>query len=512
MSKKYKSLLFYAILSQYLCKTMSVFREYTKKTQSPFQKNSRKSSLPRTIFYFSIFIGLFIFLGYSFALGFLYFQTKNTAKTIITKEQNASILGVTTDFLTQKETLPLKGEESGRINILLLGKAGENYPGKDLTDTIIVASINTKTGQASLLSLPRDLYVPIKDGATFTKINAVYGINEKEEDPFFLIRKTITSLLHIEIHYTIAVNYDAFITIIDALGGINVMVDQDIYDTRFPGPNYSYETFELKKGFHALDGPTALKYVRERHSDPRGDFGRAERQQKTIKAIKNKAFSTQTFLNPLTLHKLLTSLEKNIRTDITLEEIGRFIEIAQKTDLENIETLVVDAWRKESLLRVSHIYLQNGQRMFVLVPRTGTFEEIQELSENIFEYSFLEKRQEFIQKEQATITLIYFENLPVIEKIRRLLLDLGFSSVIIEKNTTLQKMPDTSLVFEKNTLSKPYSLDEILKVLPAKKETSLQGELSSSTDITILVGKESLSRHQWEEASLQDLETTDNSF
>ncbi|NCU41657.1 MAG: LytR family transcriptional regulator [Candidatus Moranbacteria bacterium] len=491
---------------------MSVFREYNKKTQSSFQKNSQKFSLLRTIFYFSIFTGIFIFFGYLLSLGFVYFQTENTAKTIITKEQNTSVLGMTTDFLTQKESPSIKGEESGRINILLLGKAGENYPGKDLTDTIIVASINTQTGQASLLSLPRDLYVPLEDGDVFTKINAVYGMNQNKEDPFFLIRKTISSLLHIDIHYTIAVNYDAFITIIDALGGINVTVDQDIYDTRFPGPNYSYETFELKKGFHTLNGPTALKYVRERHSDPRGDFGRAERQQKTIKAIKNKAFSTQTFLNPITLHKLLISLEKNIRMDISLEEIGRFIEIAQKTDLENIETLVVDAWRKESLLRVSHVYLENEQRMFVLVPRTGTFEEIQELSENIFEYSFLEKRQASIQKEQATITLIYFENLPVVEKIKRLLLDLGFSSVIIKKSPPLQKIPQTSLVFEKNSLSKPYSLDEILKVLPAKKETSLQEDFLSSTDMTILIGKDSLSRHQWEEASLQDLEAIDNSF
>ncbi len=490
---------------------MSFSREYNKKNNLPQPKQSWRHSPLKSCFYFFAFVIIFLFLGYSLALGYLYFQTENAAKAVITKEGNASILGITTDLFTQKKTPPLKGELSGRINILLLGKAGENYPGKNLTDTIIIASINTQTGRASLLSLPRDLYVPLYDGTTSTKINAVYAMNQGK-DPFLSIRKTITSLLHIDIHYTVAVNYDAFVSIINALGGINIMVDHDIYDTLFPGPNYSYETFELKKGFHTLDGATALKYVRERHSDPRGDFGRAERQQKTLKAIKNKVFSTQTFLNPFTLHKLLLSLEENIRMDITLEEIARFVEIAQKTDLENIETIVVDAWRKESLLRVSHIYLENGQRMFVLVPRTGTFEEIQELSKNIFEYSFLEKRQENIQKEQATITLVYFEDLLVVEKIRKLLLDLGFSSVTLEKITSLQETPQTSLAFEKNTLSKPYSLDEILKVLPATKNTSPQGQIASSADITVLIGKDTLSRHSWEEASLQDLEAMNDSL
>ena len=77
--------------------------------------------------------------------------------------------------IASSERKTLRGEQDGRINILLVGLAGENYPGANLTDSIIVASINPKTYQTALLSIPRDLYVQIPDTDSYTKINALYA-------------------------------------------------------------------------------------------------------------------------------------------------------------------------------------------------------------------------------------------------------------------------------------------------------------------------------------------------
>jgi len=469
----------------------------------------------KSFFIKRFFLGIFSFfllfsVGYLSVMISLVFKTHHAAQNItVGAKRSPTVLGVAKSLITQDEIIPLKSDDAGRINILLLGKASKDYPGQDLTDTIILASIDTKTNRASLISLPRDLYVPIANSSSWTKINALYKIGSSDkEDPFSVIRDSISDITGLSIPYSLVVDYDAFVQIIDALGGINVTVERDILDTRFPGPHYSYETFELKKGFHTLDGATALKYVRERHSDPRGDFGRAERQQQTLKAVRNKMFSSQTFLNPLTLSKLLSALEDNIRTDISLDEIEGFLQLAQKTDLQNIESVVIDAWKPESLLRVSHVYLENGQRMFALAPRSGSFEEITDLAKNIFDLSSLKKRHANIQEENARVTLISYGNARIAEKIQRLLLDLGFGKVSIFYEDASRGIPEKSILLDESNRSKPYSLDEIIKVIPADYSVSSQitPELpdSFSQDIILLLGKDSHERHGWEEVSVEE--------
>jgi LCP family protein required for cell wall assembly len=454
--------------------------------------------------FFSVakYIGMAIILGVFVGGGVVFVRIDRAISTISvvpSSSSNPSVLGVARAVLSSQDGEMLRGEELGRVNILLLGKTGKGYPGKDLTDTIMVASVDVNNRRFAMLSIPRDTYIPLSDGV-FSKINTIYASTKDANDSFLGIRDAVSTVTGLPIHYVVLADYDGFKQVVDAVGGVHVMVDRDIYDTRFPGPHYSYETFSLSKGFHKLDGETALKYVRERHSDPLGDFGRAARQQQVIQSLRDAVMSAQTFLNPIAVSKLLESLEENIRTDIPIEALPRVIALAKETDLVNVETVVLDAWKPESLLRVSHMYTKNGQRMFTLVPRVGTFEEIHEVSERIFDLSYLANRLEKIKKEEAGVVVRYENSRDrlVAETFAQILLDAGFSRVI----TTLDsgESREITTVSDNTEKKKPYALDEIIrlsgaKILPEEEEFSRSEE---SYDFVITIGEDIRKRYDRE--------------
>ena len=132
--------------------------------------------------------------------------------------------------------IPLRGEADGRINILMLGIAGKNKPGQNLTDTIMVMSIDTKDKKIALLSIPRDLYVNVPGTNYSTKINSIYQYGLDQNKGSDLIKQTVEDVLDIPIHYSVILDFDGFTKIIDDLGGVNVVVERDMYDARYPGP------------------------------------------------------------------------------------------------------------------------------------------------------------------------------------------------------------------------------------------------------------------------------------
>ena len=337
---------------------------------------SKKIFFIKTILWL-IFFTLFIAAGYGV---FFAWRINEIEKQIdVDRDTNTSILD-TFKGLASREEINLKGIGDGRINILLLGVAGDGKPGKFLTDTIILASINTKTKQVALLSIPRDLYVSVPDENLSAKINTVYqyGLGKYEGDEakaILPVQKTIEDITSLRIHYWTVLDFDGFRKAIDAIGGVNITNERDIYDPRYPGPNYSYEIFELKKGLHHLNGDTALKYARMRHNDPEGDFGRAKRQQQVLQATKNKIFSTGTLLNVVALNDLFNILGNNIKTNIDSGEFGNMLRLIKELDTNNIANVVLDAWNPESLLKVSHVFF-GDLRSFILIPRVGNWNEI----------------------------------------------------------------------------------------------------------------------------------------
>jgi LCP family protein required for cell wall assembly len=471
------------------------FDDHSKNTVKTYQPKKQKRNFKKITFYF-VLGALAIVLIWGV---FLFLKLYSTGQKITIK--NDSSLGSALSSFISSENKTLRGEENGRINILLLGAAGKGKPGQNLTDTVMIASLDTKSNRVALLSLPRDLYVKIPDTKSYTKINSLYqyGLhNDQGADP---IRKSVEEITGLEINYFAIVDFAGFTKVIDDLGGITVQNERDILDTRFPGPGYSYETFKLAKGSQHLDGATALKYVRERHNDPDGDFGRAKRQQQVIQAVKNKAFSLGTFFNVFAVNNLLSDLGDNVKTDIAMDELESFIALSRKADTQNIVNVVADAWEKDSLLKVSHTFF-GSQRAFILVPRVGSYSEIHDLASNIFDLDAIRRRKSEIEKESAEISIINQSGEPaLLVKIKTLLKDKLKLKVISAENSKI--VSDQTTVSDQTNGQKLFTLDELIKKLPATLSEE-KSDIMTKADLTIRLGKDLIIPYGFEEDSIEE--------
>lgn len=385
------------------------------------------------------------------------------------QEKNTSFLQTAKTLVTQ-EKIPLRGAEDDRINILLLGMGGEGHSGKYLTDTIILASINPKTYQSALLSIPRDLYINIPDTNLSTKINAVYayGMQQDDQNPTQAVEslsKAIKQITGQQVDYYIAMNFDGFEKIIDEIDGIDVEVPEDLYDNRYPGPNFSYTTFEINKGFHHLDGETSLKYSRVRHVSG-GDFGRAARQQQVLAATKKKSLSLGTILNPVKISGLLDVLGDNIKTDIRLDEIPSFIDLAKNVNIYQTTNKVLDAWNPDSLLISSHVPL-GGVQAYVLVPRAKNYFQIKELASNLFDLGMIERKKKSVEEEAANLKVIADpKDKP--QKIKNLFLNWGYKNIEITKNDGSFNCADKTQVIKNTDKPVIFTLDDLNQKLDAE--------------------------------------------
>jgi len=459
---------------------------------SPQQKQPRQGHVRRKLFIAFFILLLIVFLGAttfflykSFSIGHT-IQFENSAKPSFFSDVKRLA-----SSLIKTDAPPLRGEKEGRINILLLGRAGEHYPGRNLTDTIMILSIDTTNKKVSLLSLPRDLYAPIPETLLFIKINSLYQYGLDTGGGVTPLRESLETITGQTIHYSFILDFDGFEKVVDALHGISVDIIRDFYDPRYPGKNYSYETFEIKKGWQTLDGATALKYVRERHNDPEGDFGRAKRQQQVIQAIKDKAFSLGTFFNIFTVNSILTALGESVQTDMSLDDMEKFLSLIKKLDTKNATSIVVDAWKKKSLLRVSHIQV-GSVAAFILVPRIGNWSEIRDVSENIFHLDTIKDRQNNIKKENASLTLLALpQDTDLAQKMKAYIMEeMGFEDVTIIYPNTLKNHPEKSMIADRTGLQKPYSLDELIKKFSLKKDGSSLLPQSDTSDFEITIGND----------------------
>lgn len=241
------------------------------------------------------------------------------------------------------KSLPfLKTEDSKpeKLNILLTGVGGAGHEGTDLTDTIILASINRRTKTVSMLSLPRDLYVeiPTNRGIVRGKVNEVYQRslkNSTPEEAMKALGEKVTEITGEPVDKYLNIDFSGFRKFVDVLGGIEVDVPEDLVDYEYPDDNWGYQTFRIKKGFQAISGETALKYVRSRHST--SDFDRSLRQQLVLKAIKDKLFSLDALTSPSKLSQLYSTVTGHVKTDLDFDEL---IELAMfAKDLSNSHIL-----------------------------------------------------------------------------------------------------------------------------------------------------------------------------
>lgn len=262
-------------------------------------------------------------------------------------------------------------EGDGRINILLLGIGGPGHQGADLTDTIMVASIDPKYQDVVLLSLPRDLYVPVPGYGT-TKINSAHALGESRrgEGPS-LTKTTVSKILDVPIHYFARLDFTGFKQGVDAVAGIDLTVGKAISDPYYPNDKIkgAYQPFAISAGPKHMDGELALKYARSRFTT--SDFDRSLRQQAVLQAFRERVLSLGTLANPTKISSLIDLVGNHAKTDLQLTEIARLATIAREIDPAKVTTKSLDL-SSDGFLANTNAYGGYG-----LVPKSGNFGDIQ---------------------------------------------------------------------------------------------------------------------------------------
>lgn len=310
--------------------------------------------------------------------------------------------------LLMKHEISLK-QTDNRINMLLLGVGGSAHEGPNLTDTIIFTSINLNENTVTLVSVPRDLWVP----ELSAKINVAYpnGEEKKKGDGLILTKAIVSKVLGQNIDYGVRIDFDGFVKAVDLLGGLDISVERTFDDYIYPiagkendlcGHTSSelsflatisaeldafpcrYEHIHFDKGIKHMDGEAVLKFVRSRHGEGEEgtDFARSQRQEKVIKAFKDKAFSLAIFTNPAKILGLYDVLRGSIDTDITQDEFDDFIRLAEKLRDAKIQNVVLDYGDEKTQrkgLLVHPAVSEKYKNQWILTPRIGeeNFSEIQ---------------------------------------------------------------------------------------------------------------------------------------
>ncbi|MDZ4216734.1 MAG: LCP family protein, partial [Candidatus Gracilibacteria bacterium] len=192
--------------------------------------------------------------------------------------------------------------------------------------------------------------------------------------------------------YYAKIDFAGFEEIIDTLGGIDIEVEKSIYDTAYPTPEGGYEIFELDAGLQHLDGETALKYARSRHST--SDFDRAARQHKIMSAIKQKVQESNLISSPLKVKKLFENFSDHLATNMLISEMISLASFFKSLDQDKIVSAVI----KDNDLLDEGTFLYTPEReqyggAFVLIPIGKSYDAIQRFTSLVFDFSnfFLEK-------------------------------------------------------------------------------------------------------------------------
>jgi polyisoprenyl-teichoic acid--peptidoglycan teichoic acid transferase len=289
----------------------------------------------------------FLFLLFLIGVGLAgYYYLAKTNK-IFTGDRN--IFRRIGDLLVSPDK-PLVGEEQGLVNVLLLGIGGKDHDGGHLTDTIIIASINTKTNEVVLTSIPRDFALTL-DKYGYNKVNAAYAYAFRDDedtagDAAIAVAEDITGF---EIPYYAVIDFKGFVEAVDHVGGVDITIDRTFTDETFPN-DFPYDTkgyiapVTFNKGPEHMSGQRALIFARSRYSqnaNEGSDFARSERQKKVIVAMKEKILQLN-LTDLATINNLLGDFTENFRTNMEPYELKRLADLGKDLNSNNIYSLSLE--------------------------------------------------------------------------------------------------------------------------------------------------------------------------
>ncbi len=272
------------------------------------------------------------------------------------------------NILSLLSSTKLKGEDQGRVNILLAGNSADDtgHQGADLTDSIMIVSIDTVHHNAFMLSVPRDLWVAVP-GEGYHKINYAYVAGQNDDfsqsgypnGGMGELEQIIEQNFGIPINYYALIDYNAFKQAVDAVGGIDINIQSNdprgLYD-----PSIDYATngplVKLTNGVHHLGGEQALDLARARgdayysYGFTASDFDRTQHQRQMLVALKDKAVSVGVLANPARLSNLFDAIGNNVKTDFKLSEVHRLYDLSKTITNSAIQSVSLNSANGKNLL------------------------------------------------------------------------------------------------------------------------------------------------------------------
>ncbi len=402
-----------------------------------------------------------------------YFGIKTLIATsrIISRDKNSGAPA----FAGAVDPTKLRGEGDGRVNILLLGIGGQGHEAPNLSDTIIVASIDPRTKDVAMLSVPRDLWVSIPQRG-YAKVNAAYAYGEMSRagNGPALAKATISKILDLPIHYYIRVDFAGFRQAIDTVGGVDVHVDKPLYDPYFPSDSENgwYQPFYITAGDHHMGGVIALRYARSRETT--SDFDRAARQQKVLVALRQKVLSSSTLLNPAKITSLINIFGNHIETDLKVNEMLKLTDLIKGVDTTKITNKVLDN-TPQGLLKDGNV---GGA--YVLLPRAGNFSEVQAFAHSIFVDSYLKDEHAAVEVSNGAARA------GVATAVAQALSSYNYN---VTKVTTAPAPVGKTVIYDYTGGTKPYTINYLearfkLKVQKMPKATA------GAPEIKIVIGQD----------------------
>jgi polyisoprenyl-teichoic acid--peptidoglycan teichoic acid transferase len=450
--------------------------------QKQGKRNWRKIALKSLII---LFVAGLLTGGFLFGKGYL------KVRGIFRGGGNAPALGQNVD------PAKLNGEGDGRVNIMLLGRGGEGHDGADLTDTILVASIDPVNKNASILSIPRDLWVKNPNGGT-SKINAVYAnaknsvlagrktadIQQRADQAGLAATESvIESTMGIPIHYYVMIDFAGFVKAINTVGGVDLYIPPGstslvVHETLWDELTRKNYTLDVKAGNNHFDGQRALMYTRSRYTSTRGDFDRSERQRKVIIALKDKVLSLGTFGNPIKINQLLSDFGDHMEANLSTAEVLRVYEIAKTIDSSKIGSVGL-ADPPNNFVTTDNV---NGQS--IVRPRAGLFDysEIQNYVRNTL-------KDGFIQNENASIAVYNGSGVNGLASTKANdLKSYGYNITTVANAPGAQ---DKTMLVDLTNGSKKYTKHYLEKRLNVTAVSSVSAGITApqGTDFVIILGK-----------------------
>ncbi len=300
----------------------------------------------------------------------------------------------------------LKGEGRGRVNILLLGRGGGTHDAPDLTDTMMLVSIDPFNHTSTLLSVPRDLWVNVPNHGVM-KLNAAWesGVfkylgktTTGSTNPqaisagFKTVDSSVEEVLGLTIDYNVLVDFQAFKQAVDTIGGINLTVPTDLVDPTMAWEN-AHNPVLAKVGLQTFDGKHALMYARSRETT--SDFARSERQRSLLVALKGKVATAGTLSNPTKLSGLISAFGNNVQTDLSIGNANRLYSIMHGVDDSQVSSI--------GLSDGANSYVSSGSinGQSVVLPKSGLFKY-----DDIQHFVRGQLKDPYITKEHAKIMVL----------------------------------------------------------------------------------------------------------